>query len=504
MKIMSPGEPAAPPNSSNMAERPAHSIAARKPVCELDFPPSRPNPERTIFQTEDGTLFNVLNDSVTLSQTLKQIIENRKQTLEDSLTCAARLDNIQADVFESVLRFCYFHTSRVALVKSKKERYEWDRRFVDNIHPCQLCALAAASFHLRLQPLANLTSQALGSNFSGETAALICSQFPHGGRAPSAPPSHPSHSTPSVSLRNATECATRRKRKRRKHNKTDPTPTTQSNSHRTSSSSRSRKTSTSPPPPPPLSPSCDCHPIQGTKPADSESQSSSSVQFVSLTPSSSKRVDAANPSSLPAPSDSGSSEESGNPGVDRNDHYLHIPPPESRPSSESCGVGYEVIGPVRRRLRRLRRMGPLDRTSVYNSKRADSTSTGIKNPGTSTSPKCLRAQAVRPDRNEKDKRSIKLRLRIRLPKQNEEEDHAVQTARTTSGGTKSREQGVEKLPRSTSAKRKLIEDHQSRIRRLMSHSQEADRQIADLCLRRGQYQNELHFRRTEVSRLQAL
>lgn len=149
------------------------------PLWEICFPPLSNRCDRTQISTSDGTVFDVLNDAIRPSAYLVRLTTKHNDKLISDDTCGAdniRLENIDTDSFELVLKYCYFHSSRKAHFMSDEERDEWDLEFFD-LSPSILCAIANAAYKLEIEPLTGLACQAISKLINGKSVEQIRKTF---------------------------------------------------------------------------------------------------------------------------------------------------------------------------------------------------------------------------------------------------------------------------------------------------------------------------------------
>lgn len=160
------------------------------PSCESEFPCASPARTRTLFRTNDHLIFDVLDASVRPSCKLTGLIQQNKQNKQKQnkqnkniqktnqlLSSAHTLSDVNSDAFELVLRFCYFHTSRIADGMTVIERADWDKRFVSTSLPSELCAVASAAFFLEVDALTDVTCRAIADAIKGKSPEQIRATF---------------------------------------------------------------------------------------------------------------------------------------------------------------------------------------------------------------------------------------------------------------------------------------------------------------------------------------
>lgn len=153
------------------------------PSFECELSPATPSRDRTRFRTVDDVVFEVFDASVTPSTLMTRFIrsaKNRNSSSSPSPSSAAdqpyRLPNVSSDVFETVLKYTYFHTSIYCEGLLPSEVKEWDVEFM-NLDPRQLCELASAAYYLDVKGLVDLTCRAIAAIISGKTADQIRKTF---------------------------------------------------------------------------------------------------------------------------------------------------------------------------------------------------------------------------------------------------------------------------------------------------------------------------------------
>lgn len=147
----------------------------RIPSCEQLYKTNSCLRARSYFRTTDDVDFSVLNAAVTPSIFLARVIYNSHRTSR-LRSAVHRVPNVSADLFEQLLKYCYFHTSIEATCKTDVQCHQWDSDFLPD-DPLALCSVANAAHFLEIPPLCDLSCKAISHILSGKTACEMRQAF---------------------------------------------------------------------------------------------------------------------------------------------------------------------------------------------------------------------------------------------------------------------------------------------------------------------------------------
>lgn len=148
----------------------------RIPFFERDYTPVKPTRMRARFRTVDEVVFEVSDASIVPSTYMNRLIYGSRMNKQQMSDITHPLPNVAADVFEKVMCYCYFHTSKYCDSLLPNQVKEWDDQFMA-LDPRQLCELASAAYYLDVKDLIELTCRAIAAIISGKSAEQIRKTF---------------------------------------------------------------------------------------------------------------------------------------------------------------------------------------------------------------------------------------------------------------------------------------------------------------------------------------
>lgn len=158
------------------AEQRTRSVAGgvRVPEAEFEYDLAGESRSKTRFKGMDGVVFDVYDAAACVSGSMAAVIRSKDPAMP--LDYAYPLSNVQSNVLETVLKYCYFHASTMRASISDDEAEQWDDEFAA-LDPRHLCELASAAYYLDIKALVDLTCKTIASMISGKSVDEIRSTF---------------------------------------------------------------------------------------------------------------------------------------------------------------------------------------------------------------------------------------------------------------------------------------------------------------------------------------
>lgn len=141
---------------------------------ETDFDAAQPSTTLVHFRTADNVVYAVRATAIAPSSLLSSMVYNsqRHRSFSASEPLCLDVPKLKSDIFQTILKYCYFHTSRFKQTLSKCKIDAWDNDFL-NVSPVTLCHLANGAYLLQISTLLDLTVRAISTTIRGQSVEQL-------------------------------------------------------------------------------------------------------------------------------------------------------------------------------------------------------------------------------------------------------------------------------------------------------------------------------------------
>ncbi|PXF43511.1 E3 ubiquitin ligase complex SCF subunit sconC [Gracilariopsis chorda] len=141
---------------------------------ETDFDATQPSTTHVHFHTIDNVIYAVRDTAIAPSSLLSSMVYNSRRHRHPSISepICLNIPIVKSDTFQTILKYCYFHTS---LFKERLPEYKiraWDNDFLD-VDAEMLCSLAEGASVLQISPLLDQAVRAISNTIRGKSTEEI-------------------------------------------------------------------------------------------------------------------------------------------------------------------------------------------------------------------------------------------------------------------------------------------------------------------------------------------